>query len=227
LGEKVQDGGVTHADDTPPADAPVAEPLELALPAFPTLRGQRWGDGETAALLLHEPGTDLDAWGALPALLALRLDAAVNALDLPGHGLSDDPWEPWRLPQLIAALTRQISPARPPAIVAAGETAGSALVQAADPPPAAIVALSPAGFDRAALATVRTPLVPKLLFAGALDGDMLTMARELANALGGWAVVSSLPTAERGTAMLAGRWGGNVAEHVAGFLREALVRRTP
>lgn len=217
---------MTDVGDAPSAPTPSAAPIEVALPAFPTLRGQRWGDGELAALLLHEPGTDLGAWGALPALLASRLDAAVDALDLPGHGLADDPWEPARLPELIATLTRHGSRAGGTlAILGAGESAGMALLGAAEMRPAAIVALSPTGVDPAASAGARSPLVPKLLFAGALDGDALATARELANALGGWAVVSSVPTGERGTAMLAGRWGESVAEHVAGFLREAMVRR--
>ncbi|HET7093233.1 MAG TPA: hypothetical protein VFI22_07145, partial [Thermomicrobiales bacterium] len=227
LGEKIQDDGMTEPTDRPPAAAaPVAAAIEVALPGLPTLRGQRWGEGEPVAVLLHEPGTDLDAWGSLPALLARRLEAAVDALDLPGHGLSDDPWLPARLPEAVAAITRRWAAAGgAPAIIAAGDTAWAALTQAAALGPAAVVALSPAGIDPGALASARSPLVPKLIFAGALDGDAVATARQAANALGGWAAVSSVPTAERGTAILAGRWGESVADHIAGFLREAIVRR--
>jgi hypothetical protein len=205
---------------------PAATPVELDLPGFPIVRGQRWGEGAPVVLLAHEPGTDLDVWGTLPALLALRLDAAVEAFDLPGHGLADDPWQPERLDALIAAMAEARRDALgAPAIVAAGESAGAALVGAGTFQPMAVVALSPAGIDPDRLAGARSPLVPKLFFAGALDADALPEARRAANELGGWAVVSSVPTADRGTAILAGPWGDSVAEHAAGFLREALARR--
>jgi hypothetical protein len=226
LGEEIQDRRLIAGDDaaTLARPTPIATPIEVALPGLPTMRGQRWGAGAPAALLLHEPGADLDAWGVLPALLARRLEAAIDVLDLPGHGLSDDPWEPARLADLLAAL-RDHAGSMGPAIVAAGDTAGVALALAASLRPAAIVALSPAGFDPADSAIERSPRVPKLLFAGAHDGDALARARLAANTLGGWAVVSSVPTAERGAAILAGRWGASVADDIAGFLREALTRR--
>src|SRR5581483_7066133 len=108
-----------------------AAPVDLDLPRFPTLRGQRWGEAQPVALLVHEPGADLDAWGVLPALLAASLGVAVEAFDLPGHGLADDPWQPERLAELMTALARARGGAGSPAIVAAGESAGAALVHAA------------------------------------------------------------------------------------------------
>ncbi len=64
-------------------------PIEVAPTGFPRLRGLRWG-AEPATLLLHAPGGDLDDWRDLPPLLARRTGLGAVALDLPGHGLSDD-----------------------------------------------------------------------------------------------------------------------------------------
>jgi hypothetical protein len=88
-------GDVSDAQRLPAAA--VAWPL----PWGPVVRGVRRGEGAAVALLLHEPGADLDAWGHLPDQLARALPLTVIALDLPGHGLSDDPWEPERLGDLI------------------------------------------------------------------------------------------------------------------------------
>ena len=86
----------------PDAVAARASPsaVEIDLSHGQTLRGQRRGAGANWVILLHEPGTDLDAWGDLPARLGARAYTAL-ALDLPGHGLSDDPWEPERLPAAL------------------------------------------------------------------------------------------------------------------------------
>src|SRR6476620_10678131 len=82
-----------------------ATAIEYPLPWGIVVRGQRWGPAPDRVLLLHEPGTDLDAWGSLPARLAQELMIGVAAFDLPGHGLSDDPWEATRLGDTLRALT--------------------------------------------------------------------------------------------------------------------------
>ena len=69
------------------------------------MRGVRWGGGQDTVFLLHEPGSDLDAWGTLPVLVAGQLGVETVALDLPGHGLSDEPWEPARMPDLLRDLS--------------------------------------------------------------------------------------------------------------------------
>src|SRR5215217_5716273 len=40
--------------------------IEWSLPGGKIIRGFRWGIGPDTALLLHEPGADLDAWTTLP-----------------------------------------------------------------------------------------------------------------------------------------------------------------
>ena len=98
------------------------------------------------------------------------------AIDLLGHGLSDDPWE-------LARLTAAIR------VVVAGARAQGA---------------------------TRVALVA----AGASADAALAIARLLFARCAGWSLLSSLPTTEQGTALLAGAWGGQAQEQNAGFLRD-------
>ncbi|MGH2616037.1 MAG: hypothetical protein ACRDJC_12415, partial [Thermomicrobiales bacterium] len=86
--------------------SPEPHAIELTLPWGPVVRGHRWDGGPDSVLLLHEPGADLDAWGTLPDQLARALNVEVIVVDLPGHGLSDDPWEAGRIAELIRFLLR-------------------------------------------------------------------------------------------------------------------------
>ena len=210
--------------DPPPHVPPTAVAEEIGLDGFPALRGQRWGDGASELLLLHGGGADLDAWGALPALLAHHLDATVIAVDLPGHGLSDDPWQPERLPELLAALASRPAGSARLAVVAAGDTAAALLREAGRLAVAAVVLLSPA-LPETVAGWERSPSVSKLFLAGSLAGDELARCRQAANALGGWAVVVGIPDAAQGTELLVGDHLGTVVAHAAGFLRQALARR--
>jgi pimeloyl-ACP methyl ester carboxylesterase len=156
-----------HVDAAPPPTA-----VELTLPSGSVVRGLRWGSGPDVALLLHEPGADLDAWGALPPRLARALGLRAIAVDLPGHGLSDAPWReamtdslapavfaafvpeilipPWRPDRREAspggsAAEPHIQPSGRRFLVAAGACASATLAAAShDVPLAGIVALSPA-----------------------------------------------------------------------------------
>lgn len=210
--------------DPPPHVPPTAVAEEIGLDGFPALRGQRWGDGASELLLLHGGGADLDAWGALPALLAHHLDATVIAVDLPGHGLSDDPWQPERLPELLAALASRPAGSARLAVVAAGDTAAALLREAGRLAVAAVVLLSPA-LPETVAGWERSPSVSKLFLAGSLAGDELARCRLAANALGGWAVVVGVPDAAQGAELLVGDHLGTVVAHAAGFLRQALARR--
>src|SRR5829696_6174274 len=102
---------------------PGPQAIEWNLPWGPVLRGFRWGDGPDVALLLHDPGADLDAWGALPVEIARQLEIETVAVDLPGHGLSDNPWEPERLPDLLRNLPDIAPAAGLRFLIAAGDSA--------------------------------------------------------------------------------------------------------
>ena len=193
--------------------------IEQRLPWGPVLRGLRWGDGPGVALLLHEPGTDLDTWATLPAEITGQLGIETVAVDLPGHGLSDDPWEPERLPDLVRNL-QDIAPA--PGLrflIAAGDSAIAALEQAAALELSGVVCLSPL-WPVHGWRVRRSPRVPKLFVAGSLTGTDLDDARRLATACGGWAVATSYPVTERGTAILSSGWRRRLVEEILAFLRD-------
>lgn len=205
-----------NVDDraTPSPDA-----IERILPWGAVLRGFRWGDGPDVAILLHDPGADIDAWAILPVEIARQLEIETVAVDLPGHGLSDDPWDPARLPELLRNV-----PGIAPAVgrrflIAAGDSATAALDPAPSLELSGLVGFSPRSPDFGKH-PARSPRVPKLFIAGSLAGSDLDDARRLGATCGGWAIVTSYPVAERGTGLLASSWGGRLIEEIVAFLRD-------
>ncbi len=222
------------------------QPIEAPLPWGPVMRGLRWGNGPGVAWFLHEPGRDIDAWRGLPAQIARSLSLQSIALDLPGHGLSDDPWEPSRMHELVRyLLSGQVERSTSPGmtltplplspcaqgeggmfVIAAGCSAFTSLLHATEPGLSGLVCLSPRFPSGPDLGTIppRTPHIPKLLFAGSrADGDLAT-ARRLATTTGGWAVVNSVPVVERGTELLATPWQDRIGEAIVAFLRDCRLR---
>lgn len=225
-----------RVDGTPPPDA-----IEVLLPWGAVVRGVRYGSGSDMVLLLHEPGADLDAWGALPARLALTLGIAALAVDLPGHGLSDDPWEVEQIGMLVQVLVVGLanSPDRATAgrttigrrfVISAGAIASAVHASAGRLALAGIVALSPASNSPSPIAMGEggrgASAIPKLLFAGSLAGDDLETARRLASGAGGWSAVTSIPVSERGTRLLATPWRARIEEEIIAFLRDCQNRRS-
>jgi pimeloyl-ACP methyl ester carboxylesterase len=198
---------------------PRPEAIERHLPWGAVLRGFRWGDGPDVALLLHESGVDVDAWGPLPFEIARQLEISTIAVDLPGHGLSDDPWEPERLPDLLRNLLAIAPAVGFRFLIAAGDSAIAALEQAPILELSGLVCLSP-HVPSNSWRPPRSPRVPKLLLAGSMAGNDLRDARRLATVCGGWAVVTSYPVIERGTQLLATPWGSRVTEEIGGFVRD-------
>ena len=199
------------------------EAIERRLPRGAVLRGFRWGTGPDVALLLHEPGVDIDAWGPLPFEIARQLEIEAVAVDLPGHGLSDGPWDPDRLPDLLRNLPDIAPAAGYRFLIAAGDSAMAALDQEPTLELSGLVCLSPR-IPSDAWRPPRSPRVPKLLLAGAMAGNDLHDSRRLATVCGGWAVVTSYPVTERGTQLLASPWGRHLIEEIGGFLRDCQPR---
>ncbi len=204
---------------------PAPSPVELPLPWGPIVRGMRWGEGPTIVFLLHEEGKDIDidAWGALPGLLTRALPVQAVAVDLPGHGLSDDPWVAERLPEVIDALVGQSTGNARPILISAGGSALAALNAADRLQLAAIVALSPDDPEPHA-AVPRSPGTAKTFFAGSHRANDVDVARRLAATGGGWASVTSVPVDARGSALLQAPWGPRVNEHIVAFLRDCIYR---
>jgi hypothetical protein len=207
-------------------ERPGATAIEYGLPWGTVIRGQRWGAAPDRVLLVHEHGTDIDAWGALPARLAQEVLIGVAAFELPGHGLADDPWEPDRLGDVLRALVGRAELPFRQVLITAGLTAGAALDIASELQRVGLVCLSPET-SPGAMAPPRSPETPKLFFASALIGAELDNARTLASNSGGWATVTSLAVAETGTAILASRWSEQVEEGIVSFARDFLGLRAP
>jgi pimeloyl-ACP methyl ester carboxylesterase len=198
---------------------PDPQAIERHLPWGAVLRGFRWGESSDVALLLHESGLDVDVWGSLPVEIARQVGIETVAVDLPGHGLSDDPWEPDRLPDLLQNLPEFAQATGYRFLIAAGDSAIAALDQAPTLELSGLVCLSPR-IPSDAWRPPRSPRVPKLLLAGAMAGNDLHDSRRLATVCGGWAVVTSYPVTERATQLLASPWGRHLIEEIGGFLRD-------
>jgi pimeloyl-ACP methyl ester carboxylesterase len=200
-------------------------PVEFAGPRAVTLRGLRSGEGDRWAVLVHGEGRDLDGWRPLAGFLADH-GFSVLAIDLPGHGASDDPWESaLAVPAVVAAIefarsagSQQIH------LVGEGVGAMAALAAATDPTRqvASIVAISPAADEGVAeLIEVREARAPKLILVGSLSPDALECAEAVFRAAIGPCHMVKLPVAAQGTDLLAGEWGVHVREKVL----EHLVRQ--
>ena len=193
-------------------------PVEFVGPRALTLRGLRSGEGERWAVLVHGEGRDLDGWRPLVGWLADH-GLSVLAFDLPGHGASDDPWEPaLALPAVIAAIAfaRSESP-YPVHLVGEGVGAIAALAAAAEltRQVASIVAISPHADDGvAALIEVREARAPKLILVGSLSPAALEGAEAVFRGAIGLCEMVKFPVALQGTDLLAGEWGGHAREKV-------------
>ncbi len=78
---------------TTAAPAPRTQEATTVTVAGLRLRYRAVGTGQPM-LILHGWGSSIDAWGTVQAELAAR-GYATYALDLPGHGGSEEPPEPW------------------------------------------------------------------------------------------------------------------------------------
>jgi pimeloyl-ACP methyl ester carboxylesterase len=176
-------------------------------------------------VLVHGEGRDLDAWRPLAAWLADH-GFTVLAFDLPGHGASDDPWEPaLALPAVVAAIDfARSESSRHVHLVGEGLGAIAALAAATDPvrQVASIVAISPRADDRvAALFEVRDARAPKLILVGSLSPGALEGAEAVFRGAIGPCEMVQFPVASQGTDLLAGEWEVHAREKVL----EHLVRQ--
>jgi pimeloyl-ACP methyl ester carboxylesterase len=177
------------------------------------VRGLAWPGGPDTVILIHDIGGDLDSWGALPATLAAE-GYRVVAIDLPGHGLSDDPWDSERAPEQVAEI---VSATRTDPGRCFGIAIGSLAPVIGDLVVDALVVVSP-----------HAPAVPErpgaaspcLIFVGGADPVTADVADRFFRARRGWTVVSSFGVAENGAALLSGPWAGHLAEQTVAFLRD-------
>lgn len=195
-------------------------PQPIAFPIAPgcTVRGVLWPGAPDTVVLLHDVGGDLDVWGALPAALADD-GFRVLAIDLPGHGLSDDPWQPSAAAPVLGAIIAAARPERPGRCFLI--SIGSIPPLVGSLPVDALVALSPAP---AADWMRETSFTPCLILVGGADVAAANAADRYFRGRTGWTVVSSFGSDENGAELLTGPWATHLIEQILAFLRDY---RTP
>ena len=213
-------------ESKPPADdATLATPVEFAGPGKVILRGQRFGAGDRWAVLVHRVGSDLDGWRQLATWLSGR-GLAVLAFDLPGHGASDDDWDP---KDAIAAVAAGVDFARSQGarqvhLIGEGVGALAALGVAAgrSSDVVSVAALSPQADDRVAtVGDVREARVPKLIVVGSLGRANDEFAEVVFRSAIGPCEMARFPVAAQGTDLIQGAWGPQVREKLlAHILRQ-------
>jgi pimeloyl-ACP methyl ester carboxylesterase len=196
-------------------------PVELRTPDGLVLRGERWPGEPDWLVLVHEVGKDLDAWRPLIGVAELR-HWSVLALDLRGHGGSDDPWDADACVSDVALASAEArrQGARAVCVAAAGEGAVATLRAANASPPDALVLLSPGPVPEEHSASLRAPGVSKLIVYGSLSARDDADAKRVADLSIGPALRVGLPTASHGTGLLSGPLGRQAIEHVVAFWDE-------
>lgn len=190
----------------------ISEPIELVWGTI-EIRGYRWAGDANVVVLLHDVEADLDAWADVPLVLAAD-GYSVIAVDLPGHGISDDPWEPERAMELVTFLADAV---KPPAtrcfVVAAGQLCGPALVA---PGVDALVAVSP----KAVAHAPDHPTPPVCIIVGGADEEASSVANGFFRHTRGWTVLSSFGTTAQSTRLYSSEWGAHAVEQTLMFLRD-------
>jgi pimeloyl-ACP methyl ester carboxylesterase len=189
-----------------------------------SLRGQRWAGDPLTLLLLHEPGDehDLDDWRPLIPFL-LGNGATTIAVDLRGHGASDGDWTPdLAVSDLAACIGAARRQAELVVVCAAGDSAVHAIRASETTTVDGLILLSPA--DPGATPP-RGAGAPKLIVVGAGDAVARDSAARLRRVSIGAVLTMTVPSAERGAALLAGELAATCREQILMFLNER--RREP
>src|SRR4051812_23079670 len=103
-----------------------ASAVELESTDGVVLRGERWWGSNEWCVLMHDVGEDIDAWRPLQGYLAEQGRSAV-AVDLRGHGGSDDAPEDIEADLDAAVRFARENGAAAVCVVAAGAAACAAL----------------------------------------------------------------------------------------------------
>jgi pimeloyl-ACP methyl ester carboxylesterase len=213
------------------------EPIELRAHDGVILRGECWRGKPDWLVLVHEVGRDLEGWRPLIGVAELR-GWSVLALDLRGHGGSDDPWDADECVSdvVLAVAEARRRGARTVCVTGAGEGAIAALRAADSSPPNALVLLSPGAVADKHAPSLRAPEVSELIVYGSRSAPDDASAKRVADLSIGPALRVGLPTSAHGTDLLAGPTAQQAIEQIAAFWDEqrylasapsAVARRTP
>lgn len=176
---------------------------------------------ESWIVLVHDEGGDLDAWRPLAAWLAVRGFCAL-AFDLPGHGASDDPWEPALASAAVLSALAFASASGARQVHLGGEGVGAAAVLAAASVArevrAALLA-SPSLDERlATFDEVREARLPKLILVGSQAAAAVAKAEAVYRGAIGPCELVQFPVAAQGAELFSGEWGEQAREKVLAHL---------
>lgn len=195
------------------------EPLEIEVASGTTLRGLMAHAGELWTVLIHDEGTDLDAWVPLTAQIVNRGISAL-LLDLRGHGLSDGDWSESTFSEDLEAALSFVrrSGGRPAVIGAIGRCATLALQSMPKAHVEGIILISPVIHRLDNFDNPRFRGVGRLVIAGTLDTTMDKGIRLLKRRLVGPTIVVNLPTKIQGAQLLEDPWGRVTADYTLRFI---------
>jgi pimeloyl-ACP methyl ester carboxylesterase len=190
------------------------EAVEIEASDGIVLRGEVDPRGSDWAVLVHDPGGDLDAWRPIFVAIA-ECGLTVLAFDLRGHGGSDGGVAPastagdtWA----AVAYARRRGAERI-YIGVMGSATRAALEAAAASSCSALFALGPVGEE-----LDRVPPVARLALIASKDETQAAAGKELARS-SGWTLVIQVPVADRGRDLLVGTWAPSIRDHVLTFLK--------
>jgi pimeloyl-ACP methyl ester carboxylesterase len=189
------------------------EAVEVEAADGVVLRGELRRGGSDWTVLVHDAGTDIDAWRPLAEPLAAE-GQSVLALDLRGHGGSDGhPCASAAGEDTRAAIAyaRERGAARL-VVGAAGSSTGAALAAAEAERCLAFFALAPTG-------AVPDARLPRVAIVGSRDPEQEKAGSALVRGAG-WSVVVRVPLGFDGCGMLESSWSSNIRDYVLAFLRD-------
>ena len=189
-------------------------PIEIPYRPETTIRGQLWPGNAATVVLVHDAGADLDAWATLPSYLSGH-GYRVLAVDLPGHGLSGDPWEPDHADDALAAIVAYARSQDTGPLFALSMGGMAPVVGRV--PLEAHVTVSPRPDTDWTREESRSPC---LIFVGGADRDAAAAANRYFRGRLGYGLVSSFGTVENGPALIRGVWAGHLQEQTVAFLRD-------
>lgn len=196
-------------------------PFLCTLPNSARVYGVFQGESKASLVFLHDRGADLDSVARLARMVAQRGWRTV-AIDLPGHGLSDEsPGATLTMPSLAALHAYMLGRAWGPLFIAAvGASCEIGLAWSRLSQVAGLALISPSRVEGSS-GGLRI-VIPTVLFVPHHHPETVQLAQDICASAGAYWLRVLVPTEETGSKLLQGPWLAQVNSHLVGFLYDAL-----